>query len=55
MKKKIIPVIAVLFLIFIILVGIIIGRKIKAFMPSSEQQDLETYFGLLRRKRLRSN
>ncbi len=46
MKKKIIPVIAVLFLIFIILVGIIIGRKIKAFMPSSEQQDLETYFGI---------
>lgn len=46
MKKKIIPVIAVLFLIFIILVGIIVGRKIKQLMPSSEMQNLDTYFGI---------
>lgn len=46
MKKKIIPVIAVLFLIFIILVGIIVGRKIKQFMPNSEMQNLDTYFGI---------
>ena len=36
MKKKIVPVIAVLFLIFIVLVGIIIGKKVKQFMPSNE-------------------
>jgi len=46
MKKKLVPVIAVLFLVFIILVGIIIGKKIKQFMPSNEQQNLDTYFGI---------
>lgn len=46
MKKKLIPVIAVLILIFIILVGIIAGKKIKQFMPSSEKQDLNLFFGV---------
>ena len=46
MNKKVIPVIAVLSLIFIILVGIIVGKKIKQIMPSTEQQDLEAYFGI---------
>lgn len=46
MKKKLIPVIAVLALIFIILLGIIIGRKVKQYMPSNEEQDLQTYFGI---------
>ena len=46
MKKKIVPVIAVLFLIFIVLVGIIIGKKVKQFMPSNEEQNLDTYFGI---------
>ena len=46
MKKKIVPVIAVLFLIFIVLVGIIIGKKVKQFMPSNEEQNLDTFFGI---------
>ncbi len=46
MNKKLVPVIAVLSLIFIILVGVIAGKKIKQLMPGTEQQDLETYFGI---------
>ncbi len=46
MKDKIIPIAAVLSLIFIILVSIIVGKKIKQYVPSSEEQDLETYFGI---------
>ncbi len=46
MKKKIIPVLTVLILIFIILLIVLVGRKVKEYMPSNEQQDLETYFGI---------
>ncbi len=46
MKNKIIPIAAVLSLIFIILVSIIAGKKIKQYVPSSEEQDLKTYFGI---------
>ena len=46
MKKKMVPVLAVLILIFIILVGIIAGRKIKQYLPSNEEQDLNVYFGV---------
>lgn len=46
MKKKLIPVIAVLILIFLVLVGIIIGKKVKELMPSNEQQDLNEYFAV---------
>lgn len=46
MKKKLIPVIAVLILIFVVLVGIIIGKKVKELMPSNEQQDLNEYFAV---------
>lgn len=46
MKKNLIPVLSVLVLIFIILVGIIAGRKIKQYMPSNEEQDLDVYFGI---------
>ncbi len=46
MKKQMVPVLAVLVLIFIILVGIIAGRKIKQLLPSTQEQDLETYFGV---------
>ena len=45
MKDKIIPVVAVLSLIFIILVSIIVGKKIKQYVPNSEEQNLEEYFG----------
>ena len=41
MKDKIIPVVAVLSLIFIILVSIIVGKKIKQYVPNSEEQNLE--------------
>lgn len=46
MKDKIIPVVAVLSLIFIILVSIIVGKKIKQYVPNSEEQNLEEYFGI---------
>lgn len=46
MKDKIIPIAAVLSLIFIILVSIMVGKKIKQYVPSSEEQDLEKYFGI---------
>lgn len=46
MKKKMVPVLAVLILIFIILVGVIAGRKIKQYLPSNEEQDLNVYFGV---------
>lgn len=46
MKDKIIPIAAVLSLIFIILVSIMAGKKIRQYVPSSEEQDLETYFGI---------
>jgi len=46
MNDKIIPVVAVLSLIFIILVSIIVGKKIKQYVPNSEEQNLEEYFGI---------
>ncbi len=46
MKKKIIPVLTVLILIFVILILLIIGKKIKQYVPSKEKENLETYFGI---------
>lgn len=46
MRKKIIPVLSVLVLIFIILVCLIVGKKVKQYMPSVEVQDLNKYFAV---------
>lgn len=46
MKKKMIPILTVLILIFVVLLIMIVGRKVKEYMPSREKQDLEAYFGL---------
>ena len=46
MKKKIIPVLTVLILIFIILLIVLVSRKVREYLPGTEKQDLETYFGL---------
>lgn len=46
MRKKIIPVLSVLVLIFIILVCLIVGKKVKQYMPSAEIQDLNKYFAV---------
>lgn len=46
MRKKIIPVLSVLVLIFIILVCLIVGKKVKQYMPSKEIQDLNKYFAV---------
>lgn len=46
MRKKIIPILSVLILIFIILVCVIVGKKVKQYMPSKEIQDLNKYFAI---------
>ncbi len=46
MRKKLIPVLSVLILIFIILVCLIVGKKVKQYMPSKEVQDLNKYFAV---------
>ena len=46
MRKKIIPILSVLILIFIILVCVIVGKKVKQYMPSKEIQDLNKYFAV---------
>lgn len=46
MRKKIIPILSVLILIFIILVCVIVGKKVRQYMPSKEIQDLNKYFAV---------
>lgn len=46
MKKKILPVLTVLILIFILLLIAIVSKKIKQYMPSKEEQNLTEYFGI---------
>lgn len=46
MRKKAGPVIAALLLIVVIGLILIVGKKIEAFIPSEEVQDLDEYFGI---------
>lgn len=46
MRKKAGPVIAALLLIVVIVLILIIGKKIEAYIPSEEVQDLDEYFGV---------
>ena len=46
MRKKIIPVLAVLILIFVMLLVLIVGKKVKQYLPGKEEQDLTEYFGI---------
>lgn len=46
MRKKIIPVLAVLILIFVMLLVAFVGKKVKQYLPGKEEQDLTEYFGI---------
>ena len=45
MRKKAGPVLAALSLIVVILLILVVGKKIEAYIPSEEVQELTEYFG----------
>ena len=47
MRRKAGPVIAALLLIVVIILILVVGKKIEAYIPSEEVQDLQEYFGVV--------
>ena len=46
MKKKIIPVITVLFLIIVVILFMLLGKVIDQYTPTTERQELAEYYAI---------